>query len=331
MAVSGSATDPMQSLAEFCAHGGRLAAAARAFGGGDWIDLSTGIAPWPYPVDTLDLGLNRLPEPDELAALEAAAAQAFGVGDPARVVAVPGTDLALRLLAVVLAAERPAVVRPGYAGHFAAWGEARSVAALADPGDADLLVLASPANPDGRVTPPEQLRALAGRMAVIVDEAYADADPATGLCAEASDRLIVLRSFGKFHGLPGVRLGFVIAGPRVAGALRHLLGDWPVSMPAIAIGTPAYRDAAWREEQVERIETVGSLLDFALSRCVRIGTAPLFRLIGTPDAHALFRHLCNHAILTRPFADDRRRLRIGLPPDGAALARLTHALAEYFR
>jgi len=327
MAVSASATDPMQSLAEFCAHGGRVAAAARAFGGGDWIDLSTGIAPWAYPHAPLDL--TRLPEPRELAALEAAAADAFGVADPAQVVAVPGSDLALRLLAVVLGAVRPAVVRPGYAGHAAAWGEARSVAALADPGDADLLVLASPANPDGCVTPPEQLRALAGRMTLVVDEAYAD--PAPGLCGEASDRLIVLRSFGKFHGLPGVRLGFVIAGPRVAGALRHLLGDWPVSTPAIAMGTAAYRDAAWRVEQAERIETVGVLLDFALLQLERIGAAPLFRLIRTPDAHGLFRHLCNHAILTRPFADRSDALRIGLPADGAALARLTTALSEYPR
>lgn len=327
MAVFGSATDPMESLAEFCAHGGRVAAAARVFGGADWIDLSTGIAPWAYPVDGADLRLTRLPEPDELAALEQAAAGAFGVADPAQVVAVPGSDLALRLLAVVLAAERPAVVRPGYAGHLAAWGEARSVAALADPGDADLLVLASPANPDGRVTPPALLREFSQRMTLVVDEAYAD--PAPGLCGEASDRLIVLRSFGKFYGLPGVRLGFVLAGPRIAGALRHLMGDWPVSMPAIVAGTAAYADAAWRAEQEGRIETVGALVDLALSRYERIGAAPLFRLVGTPDAHRLFRHLCNHAILTRPFADRSDALRIGLPPDGAALARLTTALAEY--
>jgi len=329
MAASASATDPMESLAEFCAHGGRVAAAARMFGGDDWIDLSTGIAPWPYPHGGLALGLDRLPEPGELAGLERAAAQAFGVADAARVVAVPGTDLALRLLAVVLAAERPAVVRPGYAGHSATWGEARAVAPLADPGDADLLVLASPANPDGRVTPPDHLRALARRMTLVVDEAYAD--PAPGLCGDASDRLIVLRSFGKFYGLPGIRLGFAVAGPRIAGALRHLLGDWPVSMPAIALGTAAYRDAPWRAEQVDRIETVGAMLDFALSPLERIGAAPLFRLVRLDDAHRLFRHLCNHAILTRPFADRPDCLRIGPPPDGAALARLTTALAEYVR
>ncbi|WP_235515770.1 aminotransferase class I/II-fold pyridoxal phosphate-dependent enzyme [Sphingomonas sp. Leaf10] len=273
------------------------------------------------------MGYNRLPEPGEMAALEAAAAMAFGVSNPARVVAVPGTDLALRLLAVILNAERPAVVWPGYAGHVAAWPDARAVAALADPGDADLLVLASPANPDGFVTPPDRLLALAGQRMLVVDEAYAD--PAPGLAAQASDRLIVLRSFGKFYGLPGLRLGFVIAGGGVAAALRQLLGDWPVSSAAVRIGTAAYADRAFAAAQAGRIEAVGALLDDALAGWQMVGHAPLFRLIETDDAHALFRHLCNHAILTRPFADRCDRLRIGLPPDGPAMARLTTALAEY--
>ncbi|KQN82938.1 aminotransferase [Sphingomonas sp. Leaf67] len=316
----------MIDLAEYCAHGGRVTAAMRAFGGDDWIDLSTGIAPWAYPHGAIDPGHDRLPEPGELAALERAAARAFGVADPTAVVAVPGTDLALRLLGVILAAGRPAVVRPGYAGHAAAWPHASAVAALADPRDADLLVLASPANPDGFVTPADHLRTLARRMTLVVDEAYAD--PVAGLAGEASDRLIVLRSFGKFYGLPGLRLGFVVAGSGVAGALRHLLGDWPVSSAAVRIGTAAYADRTFADAQAERIATVGALLDLALAGVDIIGRAPLFRLIETSDAHALFRHLCNHAILTRPFADRRDRLRIGLPPDGAALSRLTTALKE---
>ncbi|KQN69207.1 aminotransferase class I/II-fold pyridoxal phosphate-dependent enzyme [Sphingomonas sp. Leaf62] len=319
----------MIDLAEYCAHGGRVTAAMRAFGGDDWIDLSTGIAPWAYPHGTIDPGHDRLPEPGELAALERAAARAFGVADPTAVVAVPGTDLALRLLGVILAAERPAVVRPGYAGHAAAWPQASAVAALTDPGDADLLVLASPANPDGFVTPADHLRALARRMTLVVDEAYAD--PVAGLAAEASDRLIVLRSFGKFYGLPGLRLGFVLAGSGVADALRSLLGDWPVSSAAVRIGAAAYADRAFADAQAERIATVGALLDLALAGADIIGRAPLFRLIETSDAHALFRHLCNHAILTRPFADRRDRLRIGLPADGAALSRLTTALKEVIR
>ncbi|RZL58665.1 MAG: aminotransferase, partial [Sphingomonas sp.] len=94
--------------ATFCAHGGRVAEARAAFGGADWIDLSTGIAPWSWPVETL-VGLDRLPEPTEIVALEAAAARAFGVAEPAQVVAVPGTDLAMRLLAPLIGARAPAV------------------------------------------------------------------------------------------------------------------------------------------------------------------------------------------------------------------------------
>jgi cobalamin biosynthetic protein CobC len=312
--------------ATFCAHGGRVAAARAAFGGADWIDLSTGIAPWSWPVDTL-AGLDRLPEPTEIAALEAAAARAFGVADPAQVVAVPGTDLAMRLLAPLIGARAPAVRHPGYAGHRAAWPEAELVADA--PGDHDLFVLASPANPDGRVADPVDL--LAAPMTLVLDEAYAD--PAAGLCPHASDRLIVLRSFGKFYGLPGLRLGFVVAGAGIAGGLRAMLGDWPVSSPAVAIGTAAYRDAAWRRAQASRIVETGVLLDTVLHEAglALAGSAPLFRLVVCADAARLFGTLAHHAILTRPFADRADRLRIGLPRGAAALTRLAAALEEYRR
>jgi cobalamin biosynthetic protein CobC len=373
------------ALATFCTHGGRVADARAAFGEGDWIDLSTGIAPWAWPVGDLPLGWDRLPEPDEIAALESAAGQAFGV-DAAQVVAVPGTDLALRLLALVLGAERPAVVVPGYAGHRAAWpdavgissitllsegdlptrppsprtwsgvhraansqapdragqwtpeqvrgddaGEAYALSAAGDGATYDLLVLASPANPDGRTSDPAMLRALAEAMTVVVDEAYAD--PAPGLAPHASDTLIVLRSFGKFYGLPGLRLGFVIAGEPVAGRLRAMLGDWPVSSAAAAIGTAAYRDAAWRRTQQARIGETGALLDQVLNDAGLpiVGSAPLFRLVAHDRATDLFTHLARHAILTRPFADQPDRLRIGLPRGAAALVRLATALEEFVR
>ena len=313
-------------LATFCAHGGRVAAAravfANAGAGEDWIDLSTGIAPWAWPLGDLPLGLERLPEPAGIAALEAAAAMAFGVDDPAAIVAVPGTDLAMRLLAGLIPAQRGAVLHPGYGGHRAAWPDAAPVAHL--PTDHDLFVLASPANPDGRVTDAEALRDLAGRMTVVVDEAYAD--PAPGLCGDASDRLVVLRSFGKFYGLPGVRLGFVVAGRRIAAALRATLGDWPVSSAAVAIGTAAYGDAAWRRAQQARIVEAGVTLDDVLAAAglTIVGSAPLFRLVEG-DA-GLFERLARHAILTRPFADRPDRLRIGLPRGSAALTRIAAAL-----
>ena len=320
-----------RDLATFCAHGGRVAAARALFGGGDWIDLSTGIAPWAWPVADVPLALERLPEPAEILALEAAAARAFGNIDPARVIAVPGTDLAMRLLAPLLDARRAAVVVPGYAGHRAAWPQAEAIGGVEGATDHDLLVLASPANPDGRVTDPAALVALSQRMTVVVDEAYGDPD--AGLAAYASDRLIVLRSFGKFYGLPGLRLGFVITGHELGGRLRAMLGDWPVSSPSIAIGTAAYRDRGWRRAQQTRIAEAGALLDRLLdvAGLPIVGSAPLFRLIACDPAAALFETLARHAILTRPFADQPDRLRIGLPRGTTAVTRLATALEEFRR
>lgn len=314
----------MIDLAPFTEHGGRLGAARAAFGDGDWIDLSTGIAPWPYPAPPA--AIDRLPEPGALAALEAAARAAFGAPPARAVVAVPGTDLALRLLGQLLPARAPARLAPGYAGHARAWP-----AAVPWTGgeQADLIVLANPNNPDGRRFDRAALLELARGRTLVVDEAYADAAPAESLADAEGDGLVVLRSFGKFHGLPGLRLGFVIAAPALAARLRALLGDWPIATPAIEAGIAAYRDPAWAAAQRAQIADMGAALDRLLAEMgvAVVGATPFFRLIAPPDARALFQSLARRAILTRPFADTPH-LRIGLPADAAQRARLAAALEE---
>ena len=321
--------------APFTVHGGRLALARAAFpGSADWIDLSTGISPWLYPAHTDTNMLHRLPEPGALAGLEAAAAGMFG-SDPALTIAVPGSDIALRLLGQVLAAlgiNAPAVVGPGYSGHMAMWGTATMVSGLATAGH-DALVLARPNNPDGASVDYGALAAAARALAdqqgwLIVDEAFADAGTAASIAAARWPATIVLRSFGKFFGLAGLRLGIVIAPPVVAGPLRRLLGDWPVSGPAIAIGTAAYRDHGWQAMQRQRLAQAADRLDAVLAAAglhVGGGTS-CFRLIETTDAPALFVRLARHGILTRPFADAPQRLRIGLPADDGQFDRLAAAL-----
>ncbi|PJI87393.1 pyridoxal phosphate-dependent class II aminotransferase [Sphingomonas koreensis] len=312
-------------------HGGQLAKARTTFGDGDapWIDLSTGINPRQWPgVARLAIDWSRLPDASALTGLETTAARYFGA-DPACVLAVPGTEIGLRLLGGHL----PRPVRygwPSYGTHAEIAPDGVAVDGP-DPG-AGTLILANPNNPDGRITPAAALRAQLAAGWLVLDEAFADTDPRHSLAGAVREAtpLIVLRSFGKFFGLAGVRLGFVIAPPELIATLRRHLGSWPVSAAAIAIGTAAYADSGWIEAERIRLAADAAALDQLLRAHghIPIGACPLFRLIETADAQALFERLARRSILTRPFDYDPRWLRIGLPADAEALDRLDSALAN---
>ncbi|WP_077146185.1 aminotransferase class I/II-fold pyridoxal phosphate-dependent enzyme [Sphingopyxis sp. KK2] len=314
-------------------HGGALDAAKRHFGVSDaaWIDLSTGINPMRWPgAETMPIDWHRLPEPGALADLEAAAAAFFGVA-ARHVCAVPGTEIGLRLVGRLIGGVASHVA-PGYRTHGAMFAGSAAIArdAAADRGGA--LVVANPNNPDGHILDLRALRAARPPHDwLLVDEAFADAQPAISVAPDVSDngRLIVFRSFGKFFGLAGVRLGFVIAPQHLLTDLRAWLGAWPLSAAALAIGTAAYRDHEWAAAARVRLPVSAAVLDDLLRRhdLTPTGDCPLFRLVETPHARALFERLARAAILTRPFADQPQWLRFGLPADAAALARLDAALA----
>lgn len=318
---------------DFTGHGGRLEAARRLYGGHDWLDLSTGINPCPWPVArAAEPDWARLPDPAAIAGLEAAAAGSFGV-DPALCCAVPGSEVALRLLALLLGLPGRHVP-PCYGTHAHAFPDARP--ATMGQGDRAAFVIANPNNPDGRIAEPATLLAWEDRIAaaggwLLVDEAYAETVPAISLAPQvaADRRLVVLRSFGKFFGLAGVRLGFVVAPPSVLARLRHRLGDWPVSAAAVAFGTAAYRDAAWMKEARADIDRRAAALDAVLARhgLSPRGGCPLFRLVETAEAPALFDRLARHAILTRPFAEAPHWIRFGGPME-RDLDRLDAALGN---
>jgi cobalamin biosynthetic protein CobC len=318
-----------------------LAAAAAQFPAAPtpWIDLSTGVNPRPYPAPSASRAARaRLPDPTETAALEDAAAAAFGVRASARTMAVPGSEAALRILARLLPAKTVAVAGPTYGSHAAAWREmgarVRSIPCgeLAS-ADADTVIAVNPNNPDGYRHAPETLALVADRQAarggwLIVDEAFGETAPGLSVADRAGAALIVLRSFGKFYGLAGVRLGFVLAGPGVIAALRSVFGDWPVSAAAIAAGRAAYSDVAWRERTRASLVRKAARLDHLLSRAgfEAVGGTSLFRLAGADDAPRRFAVLAERGILTRPFDVDPRWLRFGLPANTAAWARLEQAL-----
>lgn len=322
----------------FTHHGGRLARACARYGGvpQDWLDLSTGINPngWSPPPD-LAVDWHRLPEPEEQLLLETTAARHFGC-DSRHCAAVPGSETALRLLARLI--DLPGLHRPPcYGTYHAAFTQADALADLRDlPARATMLIVGNPNNPDGTTHSRDHLMTLLDHQQrhggwLIVDEAFADCDPRESVVGDVAEgrRLIVVRSVGKFFGLAGLRLGFAIAACDILQKLRSLLGDWPLHSAALKIGRAAYADRAWITGTRVNLAERATQLDEIFTRhgLEAHGDCPLFRLITSPCALALFERLARQHILARPFAEWPHLLRIGLPADQSAFARLEQALA----
>lgn len=324
-------------------HGGMVAWARARFPNAPepFVDLSTGINPHAYPLAAAGpAAATRLPEPADLAALQRAAAVAYGVADPAMVAAFPGTQSLISLLPFVLPdpGARVAVLSPCYSEHAASWRagghlvtEVGGLEALADH---DIAVLCNPNNPDGLTHTRATLLQVAARVRLlVVDEAFADLESevesmASGLVHPS---LLVLRSFGKTYGLAGLRLGFALTHAERAGRLRRAIGPWAISGPALAAGLQALPDESWRLASIARLSADIARLDAMLSAhgLKPIGGTRLFRLARHHGAASLWGHLGAQGILARRFDDQPDRLRFGVPGDAAAWHRLETALASY--
>src|SRR5258707_704007 len=283
-------------------HGGNLVAARQLFPDAPepFIDLSTGVNPHSYPVPPLSPDLfTRLPEPAALHRLSEIAAGAYGAPSRDCMVPAPGTQILLAPVAALVPPGRAAVLGPTY-GEFAraaalAGHHVTEVEDIEQLRDADLAIMANPNNPDGGV---------------------------------AHHNIVVLRSFGKFFGLAGLRLGFALARPEIAARLAAALGPWAVSGPAVAIGEMALADYEWAGAMRKRLEGEARRLDAALSEAGigGVGGTPLFRLVRTSAAESLFKHLGGAGILVRRFPEHAVWLRIGLPGSKVAWDRLRGAV-----
>jgi cobalamin biosynthetic protein CobC len=332
--ASGAAMIPPDALAPL-AHGGDLDAARKLFPGAPepFLDLSTGINPfaYPYPIrDLLQDDFARLPEPADLKRLTECAATVYAAPSEENVVPGPGGQALTTLSALLVPPGRAAVVGPTYAEHARtaslAGHEVTTVSDLAPLGDADLAVVVNPNNPDGRIFGREELLQVAEKQRghgglLIVDEAFMDAGPRNeSLSLRVNDaNVIVLRSFGKFFGLAGVRLSFALAPCGFAASLRASLGPWPVSGPALRVGLEALQN--WdciREIRVSLAKAARRLEDVLGSAGLEIvGGTELFCLVRSPDAEALFEQLGRAGIFVRRFAEEPSWLRFGLPgPEG---------------
>lgn len=317
-------------------HGGRLRRAAQQYGIplSDWLDLSTGINPHAWPVPEVPARLwQRLPEDGD--GLEEAAAAYYGTTE---LLPVAGSQPAIQALPALIPGRRVSVLAPTYAEHPHAWRE-RSVRAIeaaqidAELDHTDVLLLVHPNNPSGAHFRRERLLAWHARLAarggwLVVDEAFIDAAPAESLASAAGrPNLVVLRSLGKFFGLAGARVGFVLAPAELRARLADLLGPWTIAGPARHVARAALADRTWQADMRQRLAAESARLA-ALLRASGLGEpagAALFQWFEHPDAARLHERLARCGILVRRF-DTPASLRFGLPPDEAGWQRLAAAL-----
>ncbi|MEM7729647.1 MAG: threonine-phosphate decarboxylase CobD [Pseudomonadota bacterium] len=304
-----------------------------------WVDLSTGINPWPYPCGTPDpAAFAHLPTLSEAMQCREAWAATLGVVPDALLLA-PGSELLIRMLPDIIRPRSVAIVSPTYGDHAESWQRSdATVTRISDPSDlpdhADCLVVTNPNNPDGRIFDPDELdrvrHALVRRGGwLIVDEAYADLSPQVSLAPKAgAEGLIILRSFGKFYGLAGVRLGAMLAPEPVRTAVADRLGAWPVSTLALSIGTQAFADTSWQSRTRSRLAEAAARLDAFLSAAgmEQITGTTLFRYVRVKKAHGVFARLAEAGIYVRRFRHSASHLRIGLPATDTAGRRLADAL-----
>jgi cobalamin biosynthetic protein CobC len=330
---SGTESPPDRPAQTARDHGGNLAEAMARFGGapGDWLDLSTGINPVPWPVPDLSPSAwSRLPDAPAMAALNAAARRAYDVAPEASITAAPGASALIRLMPRLAPAAKVAIPGPTYNEHAAAFAaEGWEVVDRPGPG-VTAAVIVNPNNPDGRLWSLAELTVMAEAMdLLVVDESFMDPTPDGSMCATAGpESLVILRSFGKFYGLAGVRLGFAITGPRTAARIADLLGPWAVSGPAIEIGSKALRDDDWAEAERTRLAAdAARLTTLATAAGWRaLGGTALFQTFETPDAAAARDRLARAHIWSRIFPYSPAWIRLGLPPDEAGWHRLAQAL-----
>ena len=321
-------------------HGGGITAAARLHGGRpeDWLDLSTGINPNPVTLPEIPVSAwHRLPDQHLVERAREAARGYYRSGDILPL-PVPGTQSVIQLLPRLASAGSATILSPTYGEYARAFKLAGlPVCEVAEiTGDNGLVVVVNPNNPDGRMLPVDRLRELHDRLRehgglLVVDEAFGDMEPEGSLAPHASSmpNLIIFRSFGKFFGLAGLRLGFIIAEASILARFEGWLGPWAVSGPALSLATSLMEGdtTTIRTRILDRRSALDTVLRQAKLNIA--GGTGLFALVADERASEIYSHLCHHHILVRKFDYAPNWLRFGLAPDEEADRKLAGVLENY--
>ena len=324
-------------------HGGNIDQASAEFGiaPDQWLDLSTGINARPYPFSPVHPhAFQRLPNIDP--ALVQAAKTYYQAEN---ILPVAGSQSVIQLLPEILPPGNLWVPRLGYqeyAHHWRKKGRSthvysslseresiRDIEEALEQGLIDHLLLINPNNPTGVQIPSGTILKWAKQLhrtdgIVVVDEAFMDARPENSvfLCeGGVPDNVIVLRSFGKFFGLAGVRIGFVSAPSFFSSAISSMLGPWSVNGVAQHIAIEALLNTSWQQEARALIvsdnnHTYGLVQPLLVLHHGELLTKQgLFSswILGIDQGRQLYRCFAKEGVLIRliPYDKGRCLIRIG--------------------
>lgn len=307
-------------------HGGNLSLAAAQYNIplADWLDLSTGINPNGYPLPQIPpVVWQRLPIDDD--GLVEAACTYFG---SCSALPTAGSQAAIQILPRLRAQGKVAMPALMYKEHAYAWqccGHQISIFTDLDDdilNSADVVLLCNPNNPTANRFSTTDLIHLHQRLQergswLIVDEAFMDATPENSIAQHAhSEGLFVLRSLGKFFGLAGARVGFLLANQQWLGKAQEMLGPWSLSGPSRFVATQALADFTWQQNTRQQLTANSLRLATLLSEyglTPQSGTA-LFQYVPTTDAQLLQQQFAKQGIWVRYFPE-ASALRFGLPTE----------------
>lgn len=313
-----------------------------------WLDLSTGINPFSYPIPLVNDHLYKhLPIQTHEERLREIAAHYYGCLSKDYVAIAPGTQILITLMPYLLSGKEVCILCPTYSEYLLSWQQAGIKVQKVFNLDTfmefahkpqSIGIICNPNNPDGRLLSKEQLNIIIRKWGavgnyLIIDEAYMDFIDQGMASYIADTNLIILRSFGKSYGLAGLRLGFLLAQPKIIQKIQCMLGNWVVSGPALQIASQALQDKQWFIKTKRQLEQQQSRLG-QIVRSVSlftVGKTLLFRLVEYQKAQDLWKYLALRGIWVRSFDYNSMWLRFGLPHEEQGWQRLEQALTSYFR
>lgn len=289
-------------MLEVYGHGGDVESASQRYGlePGQFTDFSANINPLGPPPGMLEALRAALPEiiryPDPgHRALLSLLAERHGIQQEAVCIGNGAAEI-MALIILALEPNKVGVVQPCFSEYetlsrqfgaevHAVYGTAeRDYSAEPEQivqliASSDLVFLGQPNNPNGVQYDVELLRQFAEaaeqhKTYLVLDEAFIDFIPAERRQSllpklERYPHVILVRSMTKFYAIPGLRLGYGIAHPHMAAAMRSKQVTWSVNILALRAGEISLQ--AGEEYEAATIAMIAAEREYLRAELARLG------------------------------------------------------------